>query len=315
METELWPNFLRECRRRKIATAIVNGRLSAKSFTRYKRIRKFISKVVNCLDVAVMQTEPDGQRMRALGLETKRVMVAGNMKFDSGSLDSLSSLTTQLGERFNLSCDQPVLLAASTHDPEEQVVLDAFAGLRRSGLNNLRLVIAPRHPERFATVAALLRESEFSWARRSEVVTVEDKQADVILLDSIGELRALFPLASLVFVGGSLAPVGGHNVLEPAAAGACIITGPHTENFDEIVKTFKARDALVQIGAQQNGIMSRTLSETFGELLQNPQRRQALGACGKSLVEENRGATSRTIEILRSILTNRSRAGATADSL
>jgi len=308
METELWPNFLYECRNRQITTAIVNGRLSMKSFGRYELVRAFISRVVNCLDLAVMQTELDAERVRKLGLEPKRVVVAGNMKFDAGSADPANAVTTELATRFNLASDCSVLLAASTHDPEERVLLEAFAALRRAGRNDLRLVIAPRHPERFATVATLLDQSGFLWARRSAGSTIEDKQADVVLLDSIGELRAVFPLASLVFVGGSLAPIGGHNVLEPAAAGACIVTGPHTHNFEEIIRAFKTREALVQIHPQQNGAMTMMLTKTFDDLLQDTKHRQELGARGKTLVEENRGATLRTIELLMPMLNELSKA-------
>ena len=298
METELWPNFLFECRNRKIPTAIVNGRLSEKSFGRYKLIGSFITKVVNCLDLAVMQTEADADRMRGLGLRFERVLVSGNMKFDAGALDQTSSLTAELAARFHFSDERSVLLAASTHEPEEKILLDVFSGLRAAGLDKTRLVIAPRHPERFGAVASMLQDSRFTWARRSAQAAPSDSEADVILFDTIGELRALFPLSSLVFVGGSLAPVGGHNILEPAAVGACIVTGPHTKNFDEIIK-----EALVQIAPGQNGAVATALGHVFTDLLADAERRHDLCARGKALVEENSGATSRTIEFLKTILT------------
>jgi 3-deoxy-D-manno-octulosonic-acid transferase len=302
METELWPNFLRECHRHAIPVAIVNGRLSERSFRRYKLVRPFIARALNCLDLAVMQTEPDAARMRSLGLQSERALVSGNMKFDAGMKDQTNPLTKELAARFQLGDEQPVLLAASTHDPEERIVLEAFSKLRAStGLQALRLIIAPRHPERFAAVAALLDESELSWVRRSAQPAPADQRVDVVLLDSIGELRLVLPLASVVFMGGSIAPIGGHNVLEPAAAGRCIVTGPHTKNFDEIVKTFTASDALVRITPSNDSDAASLLADVCAKLLRDPGRRRELQTRAKALVEENRGATARTIQILKTI--------------
>lgn len=302
METELWPNFLHECRKNKVPTAIVNGRLSEKSFARYGMVRSFISRVVSCLDLAVMQTKADADRMRQLGLAADRVQVCGNMKFDAGFLGQSQALTEELTDRFQFSKQRPVLIAVSTHDPEERIVLDSFMRLRETGLGEIRLVIAPRHPERFNAVAALLEASKLPWTRRSARPNPGDQEADIVLFDTIGEIKALFPVASLVFVGGSLTPIGGHNVLEPAAAGACIVTGPHTKNFDEIVKTFSAKSALVQIGQVQNGALADTLSKAFADLLRDSQRRSELGARGKALIEENLGATACTIDLISGII-------------
>lgn len=310
METELWPNFLRECRRQAVPIAIVNGRLSEQSFKRYKLIRPFIARVVKCLHLALMQTGPDAERMRALGLQSDRVLVSGNMKFDAGTQEQRNTLTEELAARFHFVNGLPVLLAASTHEPEERIVLEAFRRLRTTiDAKPLRLIIAPRHPERFAAVASLLNGSKFSWTRRTDQLAPADTSTDVVLLDTIGELRALFPLASLVFVGGSIAPVGGHNILEPAAAGACIVTGAHTKNFEEIIRTFTARSAIVQIGPVSEGEAGATLAKAFERLLRDPQERRDLEARAKALVEENRGATTRTIEILRPILADAARAG------
>jgi 3-deoxy-D-manno-octulosonic-acid transferase len=302
METELWPNFLRECRQQSTPVAIVNGRLSEVSFKRYKLVRPFFARVMNCLDLAVMQTEPDAARMRSLGLKSERTLVSGNMKFDAGLPDPANQVIKDLAARFHLGDEEPVLLAASTHEPEERIVLEAFSRLRAStGLGALRLIIAPRHPERFATVAALLDGLELSWVRRSVPPASTDERAQVILLDSIGELRLLFPLASVVFVGGSIAPIGGHNVLEPAAAGACIVTGPHTKNFDEIVKIFTAEEALVQFASANVNDAAAVLADVCAKLLRDPERRRELGTRARTLVEENRGATDRTIQLLKTL--------------
>jgi 3-deoxy-D-manno-octulosonic-acid transferase len=298
----LWPNFLRECRQQSTPVAIVNGRLSEVSFKRYKLVRPFFARVMNCLDLAVMQTEPDAARMRSLGLKSERTLVSGNMKFDAGLPDPANQVIKDLAARFHLGDEQPVLLAASTHEPEERIVFEAFCRLRASAdLGALRLIIAPRHPERFATVAALLDGLGLPWVRRSAPPASTDERAQVILLDSIGELRLLFPLASVVFVGGSIAPIGGHNVLEPAAAGACIVTGPYTKNFDEIVKIFTAKEALVQFAPANDNDAAAVLADVCAKLLRDPERRRELGIRARALVEANRGATDRTIQILKAL--------------
>lgn len=307
METELWPNFLSECRKQQIPVAVVNGRLSEQSFRRYKLIRSLVSKVVNCLDLAVMQTKADADRIGALGLQPDRISVSGNMKFDAGTMKGTDSLTTELATRFHFA-GGPLLLAASTHDPEERIILEAFHQLRSSaGTSQVRLVIAPRHPERFGAVASLLNASKLSWVRRSNQAAPNDSNCAVVLLDTIGELRSVFPLASLVFVGGSLAPVGGHNILEPAAIGACIVTGAHTGNFAEIVRTFTAQGAIMQLSDVRDGAAADALAKVFEDLFRDPQRRQDLGARAKALVEENRGATTRTIKVLRTIMADAAR--------
>lgn len=301
METELWPGFLRECRSQGIPAAIVNGRLSEKSFRRYRLVRSFVSQVVNCLDLAIMQTAGDAQRIRYLGLEPGRIFVSGNVKFDAGISGDQDLLTEELAERFALP-GSAVILAASTHDPEERIIIAAFQELLNQNSSNLRLVIAPRHPERFAEVASLLKVSGLRWARRTAQPTAEDPTCQIILLDTIGELRALFPLSAIVFVGGSIATVGGHNILEPAAVGACIVTGPHTENFREIVKTFAEADALIQLAPGPDNEVVKTVTNAFHELLADPEQRAVLGERARKLVIENRGATLRTMEILRGIL-------------
>ncbi len=303
METELWPGFLRACRAKQIPVAIVNGRLSEKSFRRYQLIRQFIARVVDCLDLAVMQTEADAGRIRALGLKPDRVFVSGSLKFDAGAMSEANSLTEELRRRFHFDDTVPVILAASTHDPEERIILEALEHLKTSGSRQARLVVAPRHPERFAEVAALLNASTFRWVRRTSQPSQTDSESEVILLDTIGELRSVFPLASIVFVGGSIAPRGGHNILEPAAEGACIVTGAHTENFKEIVKTFVAADAVVQLPPVTDKEAAKVVRTVFEQLLDAPERRKTLAARAKTLVEQNRGATLRTVDILNNIRT------------
>ncbi|HEX8174689.1 MAG TPA: 3-deoxy-D-manno-octulosonic acid transferase [Pyrinomonadaceae bacterium] len=306
METELWPRFMLECRRRSIPVALVNGRLSEKSFGRYMLIRSFIKRVVNCLDMALMQSEADAGRIRALGLEDGRVEVSGNVKFDLLASTGEEALTESLRDRFGLDEARPLVIAASTHATEERIALEAFKLLRATPEGrDARLLLAPRHPERFEEVAALLASSGLKWSRRSEAARAEDKVSDVILLDSIGELRAAYPLARLVFVGGSIAQTGGHNVLEPAACGACIITGAHTKNFTAIINAFLERDALVQLPPLSEEEAPAKLSRVLAELLSDEALRSGMITRAKEVLEENRGATRYTADRIAELVKSR----------
>lgn len=300
METELWPTFLRECRERQIPVAIVNGRLSRQSFKRYSWIKSFASRILSSVSLAIVQTNADSERFRALGMLPDKTFVSGNMKFDLGSLPVNDSLTSEFRERFGLSDETMLILAASTHAPEEVLILNAFGQLlsRRDS----RLMLAPRHPERFGSVAELIRASGLSWARRTDAPGAGDTEADVILLDSIGELPSIYSLTSIVFVGGSISKTGGHNILEPAAAGAAIITGPHTYNFQYIVETFVKAGAIIQLPPMADSVAIVELGNVLGELLGDPGRRRELGERARTLVIENRGATDRTLELLNSML-------------
>jgi 3-deoxy-D-manno-octulosonic-acid transferase len=302
METELWPGFLRECERQKIAVAILNGRLSERSFRRYRLFRGFMSQVLRGVSLAIMQTEADANRLRALGIAPEKVQVSGSLKFDAGTLPLNEALTAELRARFNFAEDSPLILAASTHAPEERIVLEAFQRLIARAAPTARLLIAPRHPERFAEVGTLLEASGFSSARRSSPQKETDKAAKVILLDTIGELQSVYSLATVVFVGGSIARTGGHNILEPAAVGACILTGAHTFNFREIVDEFVRADAIIQLPAIPDSDTTIELEKLFTILLADDDKRRVLGERAKRLVNQNRGATERTMESLKTLL-------------
>ena len=298
METELWPHLFRAARKRNTPIVLLNGRISESSFRRYKRIRRFMARVLNDLTLAIMQSEPDAARIRELGLGEDRIMTVGNLKFDSEAAPADTTLTDQIRARFDFAGGRPLFVAASTHDPEEAVVLDAFRAVRESQAG-LRLLLAPRHPERFAAVAALLRASEFSVARRS-TPTDHDAFADIVLLDSIGELNAVFPLADVALVGGSIAPHGGHNVIEPATHGVCTITGPHTSNFAAITKLMLAAGALIQLPDTRKP--AAELADTLSALLAKRQQRLEIGQRARAVCENNRGATARTVALLSPIL-------------
>jgi 3-deoxy-D-manno-octulosonic-acid transferase len=328
METELWPRFFRECRRAGVPVALVNGRVSEKSFARYKLIRPFIRRVLADLSLAAAQSEADAARLVGLGLPPERVRVTGNVKFDIEEAAG-EAPTEELRRRFGVSKDRPLVVAASTHAPEERVVLEAFrlASFPNAGAQappdssraagpttrltaasdsdahrRPRLLIAPRHPERFAEVAALIEASGLSWARRSDEPREGDAACDVILLDSIGELRAVYPLAEVVFVGGSIAPVGGHNVLEPALSARAVVTGAHTSNFKAIVAALLEQRALVQLPHADEPEAPRILARALRDLLGDETKRRRTGERARAVLEQNRGATARTVELLAPLM-------------
>ncbi|MBK6724422.1 MAG: 3-deoxy-D-manno-octulosonic acid transferase [Pyrinomonadaceae bacterium] len=299
METEIWFNFIREAYKSKAHIAIVNGRLSERSLTRYTKIKRFMKRIFGYVQLALMQDKADATRIMALGARASKVKVTGNLKFDHDIESVDSSLTSEFRRRFAISPDEPLIIAASTHSPEEKWILDAFKQVwKASGTNLPRLMLVPRHPERFAEVAELVKASGFAWARRSETPSSRDQAAEVILLDSIGELRAAYPLAEIVFVGGSLIPHGGQSIFEPAAAGRAIVTGANTANFDAAVKEFLEKEALIQLPASKGDAIVTDLVNAFTDLLIDSKRRQSLGSHALSVMETNRGAVSRTVEYL-----------------
>ena len=312
METELWPNFLRECRAREIPVAVVNGRISRKSFARYRRIRFFLRRVLESVTIAVMQSERDAERIVNLGMSSQRTFTSGNLKFDSGT-GIFADKSTDLGSRFKLDTTVPLVLAASTHAPEEKIVLESFKKLCES--QDARLMIAPRKPERFAEVATLIEASGLSWARRTNAPQLSDAEAEVILLDSIGELPSLYSLATVVFVGGSIVDRGGHNVLEPAAHGVAVVTGAHTHNFHAIVDLLNEADAIVQLPPVDGAEAEAALTEALRRLLDDPEWRTQLGRRAKEFVSANQGAAERTMKLIAPLFSTPQSGSSTSDSL
>lgn len=311
METELWPNFLRECKAREIPVALVNGRISRKSFGRYLKIRFFLRHVLDCLSIAVMQSEQDAERILQLGMTKERVFSAGNLKFEAvGNTDQ----KTDFKNRFGLQSDVPLVLAASTHAPEEKIVLESLRKLRESQ-PGVRLMIAPRHPERFNEVAELIGASGLSWARRTDAPASTDTSATVILLDTIGELPSTYSYASVVFVGGSIVDRGGHNVLEPAAHGVAVITGAHTHNFHAIVALLNEAKAILQLGPVEGGEAVVALAEALRRLLVNEEWRRELGERAKQLIAANQGAVEKTMKLIAPLFAQTQSNNSRPDSL
>ncbi|MGC2211463.1 MAG: 3-deoxy-D-manno-octulosonic acid transferase [Candidatus Korobacteraceae bacterium] len=304
-ETEFWPNFLRLSRASGARVAVVNARISDRSLPRYRRWRGLLRTVLEPVDLFLAQSEMDAERLREVGAASGRVEVTGNLKFDA-SPPVESEAVSALGLRL-LATGAPILVAGSTVEDEEEYVLQAFrivAGEYPAAV----LVLAPRHRERFEAVARLLNEKRFRWVRRSAFIaeapgaeSAETPDADkagseglggkVVLLDTLGELAAMYRYANVAFVGGSLVARGGHNILEPAFFGRPILVGPHTENFRDVVTCFEKRRAVVRCTTKNLGI-------TFLLLLRESGDREALGQRAQQVLLAERGATARTVERL-----------------
>lgn len=299
METEIWPRLFSETRKRDIPLALLNGRISDKSFRRYKLVAGFIARVLNDLSLAVMQSEIDAARICELGFPNSRVLVAGNLKFDRAITSVDDRITDEIRRRFGFDRERPVIVAASTHGTEEAVLLEAFKRIRRRHAA-ARLLVAPRHPERFKEVAALFTGCGFTFVRRSATPSAADIVADIVLLDSIGELGAIYPLADVAFVGGSIASHGGHSVIEPATLGTCTVTGPHTQNFAAVTKTLVDAGGLIQL--PEAAEPAPQIAEAISELLSDSARRREIGRRAQAVCESNKGATDRTLEFISRLL-------------
>ncbi|HWN99214.1 MAG TPA: 3-deoxy-D-manno-octulosonic acid transferase [Blastocatellia bacterium] len=340
LETELWPNFFRECQQLGAVTVVANGRISEQSFSRYKRIRPFMKPVLRDVSLLVMQSEADADRARSLGALAIAMRVCGNLKYEvdigarhegrerSSPADPQlpSSIpSSDLDKQFGLSLSPHVIVAGSTAPGEETVLLDALREVRRlPGLAGARLLIAPRHPERFDEVADLIVRSPFTFARRSQfgyerptdaggtdsgvsppTANATDPQAaEIILLDTIGELQSAYEYASVVFVGGSLVPRGGHNIIEPAACAKPIVVGPHTENFKQIVDDFVKADAIVQLSAADDA-SAASLANELARLLSDREAAARLGNRAYKLLESKRGGVECTVAAIKEIFTPR----------
>ena len=298
METEIWPNLLRECRARGVKTVLINGRISSRSYPRYRLIKPFFRRVLADVDRFCVQSEESAQRLTELGADPARVSVTGSLKFDSLEPPTAAAHgrpRERVLRFFRVSPNRTVIVAGSTMKGEEAAVLRAFTRIK-AGAPGALLVVAPRHPERFGEVERLARDAGFVTVRRTELAIDTEPRADVVVLDSLGELAQLYQVATAVFVGGSLADHGGHNILEPAIFGKPIVFGPHMQNFKEIADAFLTNDAAVQVPSE------RELEATLLALVTDPVRRARLGAAARALVEANRGAKSKTLAVIADLI-------------
>jgi 3-deoxy-D-manno-octulosonic-acid transferase len=288
IETEIWPNFLRALSRRGVPALIANGRISDRSFRRYLRVRPLMRRVLADVSVFAMQSQEDARRIVALGAPAERVVVTGNLKSDvPPAVDPPEAVWR---ERLGLGPADRVFVAGSTHRGEEEPVLDAFLGAR-ARCPDLALLLAPRHPERADEVAALIRARGLTGVRRSRPPAGRTPGA-VVILDTVGELAALYALADVVFVGGSLVPVGGHNMLEPAMRGKPVLYGPHTSNF---------RDGAARLERTGGGLVVKDgleLERELARLLEDPDEARRVGDAAREAFADGQGAVAATLELI-----------------
>ncbi len=292
LETEIWPNLYRACGRRGIPLAIVNGRLSERSARGYRRVGRLAAESLGHVSLIAAQTGLDAARYIGIGADPGTVSVAGNVKFDSAFTAEMREQAAAL--RAEMFPGRPVWIAGSTHPGEEELVLAALAVLRRE-IPAALLILAPRHPDRLQDVLALCAKSGVPLRRRSEGLPCEPG-AGLFLLDTLGELRWAYGAADAAFVGGSLVPVGGHNVLEPAAAGLPVLFGPHMFNFAEIALKLK------ECGGGLEVANAEELAAQLARLLGGPVFRAGIGAQGMAFVEANRGAVARISDLIDNFL-------------
>ena len=294
-ETELWPNLYRECSRRRVPLVLASARLSARSVSRYQRLGALMRETLARTAVVAAQGPGDAERFRALGADPATTHVTGNIKFDFELPAGLAARGARL--RAQYAPDRPLWVAGSTHGGlEEQALLEAHKLVRAAHPEAL-LVLAPRHPPRFDEVAQSLRSAGLEFVRRSGApASPRDGDCTVLLLDSLGELLDFYAAADVAFVGGSLVPIGGHNLLEPAALGVPILTGPNNSNSEEIARLLIARGAaeVVHDGAQ--------LGARVSALLADPAERERMGAAGRASVESNRGALEKLLALIEPLL-------------
>jgi len=288
METELWPNLLHYCKAKRVPVLMANARLSQKSASQYHWFPSTLRTMLSAVDYVAVQGFQDRDRFLSLGVDHGAIEVTGNLKFD---IDLPSSVTEsgQSIRRF-LGTNRAVLIAGSTRDGEEEILLQVFADLK-SRYSDLLLLLAPRHPERFDSVAELCRKAGFQISRKSCGDSCPPESA-IYLVDSMGELPSFYAASDVAFVGGSMMPFGGHNVLEPAALGVPVVVGPHTYNFSEIVSMLRAVGALT---IAENQV---ALGDCIERWLNNSESRDHAGAAGCRIVAENKGAIAKVVRMI-----------------
>lgn len=300
VEMELWPNFVLAAEQFQIPVSIINGRLSEKSFRGYWRVRALIGPLLNRLQLIAAQTETYAQRFAKLTGPSERIQVTGSIKFDGIEVERGNAPTQELREAFQLKQNERVLIAGSTQDPEERIALDVYLEVRQL-FPDLRLILVPRHQERFEEVAALVRSYGLPLIRRSHQSREDEGQLlpfttserpSICLLDTLGELKACWGLADFAFVGGSLTKRGGQNMIEPAGYGAALMFGPNTWNFKDIVAALLQHQAATVVRSQQE------LQGQLMDWLRDPEPARKQGARAQEFVLSQRGATRRTAELL-----------------
>jgi 3-deoxy-D-manno-octulosonic-acid transferase len=299
-ETELWPNLLLSCKRKEIPVVLFNGRISDRSFPRYRFLRFFFERYLKCISLFLMQTEKDRQRVQEIGAPSERTRVTGNIKFDQAFPSFDPKQVDERTHSLGLRGDETILIAGSTHSGEDEILLSLLKDLEPAS-SRLVMILAPRHLDRLGDVEKLLEREGIPWTRRSSLPAPPPSsdsagKSRVILLDTMGELMKIYQLGTVVFIGGSLVPVGGHNPLEPLFFKKCVLFGPHMFNFLEISRLLTEREGAIQVQGKED------LALQLKRLLDNEGARTRIGEKGYQVLQENQGATERIFEEIKPYL-------------
>ncbi len=297
VETEIWPNFIRACKARGIPVVMVNGRISPRSFKRYRLTRFFWKRVMNTIDAMGVISELDASRLKALGVESAKIRVRGNAKYDGLAARADDAIKKEIGARLDIGPGTPVFVAGSTHEGEEAVVMEVYQGLRER-YPEMLMVIVPRHPERSDSVMSLFHDAGFHDCVTMSRIRVGERRCGrrVVIIDVIGELFKIYSLATVVFCGGSLVPRGGQNILEPAAWGTVVLYGPSMEDFTD------ERERLEMVGGGITVSDGNRLMDEILRLMEDPDARRRRGEAGRTVVASNRGAAQRYADLISEVL-------------
>ena len=298
VETEIWPNFTKQAQQLNIPMILVNGRISDRSFPRYRFVRFLLRPILDRFSAFCMQSQTDAERIAALGAPDGRVENTGNLKFDHDLINMTTEQVLQKKNQYRVPGNVAVLVAGSTHDGEEKQLLEAYRQIATQLDRELILILIPRHPERKRDVQSLLKELKFDYQLRSSLSNGDTllSPGDVLLVDTLGEVLDFYSVSDLVFVGGSLVPIGGHNLLEAALLSKPVLFGPHVHNFKEISAKLIRAGAGVKVANQQELVRQSII------MLKDPARCRAMGQAGSSLIAENAGTTERTMRHISKVL-------------
>jgi len=298
-ETELWPNLLRSCGRKDIPVVLFNGRISQKSFQRYLLLKFFFKQCLKYVSLFLMQTEEDRRRIIEIGGESQKTRTVGNLKFDQTFPSFTREAMGEMAKAIGFRGKEKVFIAGSTHSGEEEVLIVLYKELKKMH-PHLVLILAPRHLERLEEVERILKKESLSWLRKTSLSASagrsDQERPEVILLDTMGELMSIYSLGTLVFVGGSLVPVGGHNPLEPLFFKKCVLLGPYMFNFQDISSRLIEAGGAVQVSGKEE------LSLQLKRLLFNDGAREEVGEKGYQFLRKHQGATQRMFEEIRPFL-------------
>jgi len=298
VETELWPNLIGEAKKRGCIIAMINGRVSHRSFKRYLAVRSLFKQTLSCFDLLCVQSEEHKERLIQLGASPDKIRVTGNLKFDRLLYVSKTSSKDQLKRKLGIADKYLVIIGGSIRSGEELILLRVFAKLK-SEKDDLLFILAPRHLDKLNEVERILSGMKLSFVRRSRLDgNIRSDQPDVILLDTMGELSGLYALADVAFVGGSLVPVGGHNLLEPAIYGVPVVFGPYTDHFKEEAKILTKSGGGIQVNNEDELILKLSC------LIEDKEKRLKLGECAKAAIGKETGVSKRTTDLIFSLLKN-----------